>query len=58
VLLIKHRFGGALVVPQGACGAGAKREGLTALRGGEERSMEIEMKSGFRESVQYGPHPT
>ncbi|SDM98796.1 bis(5'-nucleosyl)-tetraphosphatase [Acetanaerobacterium elongatum] len=57
LLLIKHRLGGHWSFPKGHVEQG-ETERQTALREvKEETGLDIELKSGFRESVQYCPHP-
>ncbi len=57
LLLIKHRTGGHWSFPKGHVEQGESEE-QTALREvKEETGLDIDIKSGFRESVQYCPHP-
>ena len=57
VLLIKHRVGGHWSFPKGHMESG-ETELQTALREvKEETGLTIDVQSGFRESVQYYPHP-
>lgn len=57
LLLIKHRLGGHWSFPKGHVELG-ESERQTALREvKEETGLDIEIKSGFRESVQYCPRP-
>ncbi len=57
LLLIKHRLGGHWSFPKGHVEPG-ESERQTALREvKEETGLDIELKSGFRESVQYCPRP-
>ncbi len=57
LLLIKHRLGGHWSFPKGHVELG-ESERQTALREvKEETGLDIELKSGFRESVQYCPRP-
>lgn len=57
LLLIKHRFSGHWSFPKGHVEDG-ERENETALREvKEETGLEIELRPGFRESVEYCPSP-
>lgn len=57
LVLLRHRFGGHWSFPKGHVEEG-ENEHQTALREvKEETGLDIELMTGFRESVEYSPKP-